>query len=114
MSDTTEARSDAATLRLGPVTQFALKAVIAAVVVAATILFLVSTLIERAEESINSVKIGGPAFWGKIERELARAADPKSDLPPEQRQRILNNLKTIVARWKPFVDVVAAETPKDR
>jgi hypothetical protein len=109
MTDTTEVRYDAAPRRPGSIAQFALKAIIAAIVVCAATLFLANTLLDRIETGINSVKIGGPAFWGKIERELARAADPSSDLPPEQRERILNNLKTVVARWKPFVDVIVPE-----
>jgi len=53
-----------------------------------------------------------PIIWGKIERELDRAADPASDLPPEKKQKLVNDVRVIVARWRPFLDAVAGEMQK--
>jgi hypothetical protein len=46
---------------------------------------------------------------------LDRAADPASDLPPEKKQKLLNDVKVIVARWRPFVEAAqtAAKSPSD-
>jgi hypothetical protein len=49
-------------------------------------------------------KIGGAAFWGKLEQELDRAADPQQEISDEKKQKILNDLRTITAQWKPFVN----------
>jgi hypothetical protein len=32
--------------------------------------------------------IGGAEWWGKVERELDRAADPASDLPVDKKQSV--------------------------
>jgi hypothetical protein len=107
----------------GAIAQFAVKTCIVAVVISACTIFVAGWIIDSAElsimHSINSVRaelqrtqVGGSQFWGKIERELEQAADPASDLSAEKKQKIINNMRVIVARWRPFLDVVTTEMQK--
>ncbi len=54
----------------------------------------------------------GARFWGKIEREFDRAADPAADLPADKKQKLLNDVHVIVARWRPFLDAAQSELQK--
>jgi len=84
--------------------QFASKAAIAALifVVAGTI------LADQIESAIKrSAPKGGSAFWARMEGNLAKMADPKTDLPPEKKEKILADIRAIVARWRPFVAEIA-------
>jgi hypothetical protein len=56
--------------------------------------------------------LGGKQFWGKIEQELDHLADTSSDLPPEKKQKLINDVRLIVARWRPFIDAVQSEIQK--
>jgi hypothetical protein len=46
-----------------------------------------------------------------VEEELDRAASPASDLPPERKQKLINNVRTIVARWRPVIDALQEDRP---
>jgi hypothetical protein len=46
---------------------------------------------------------GGSNFWAKIEADLEKLADPKNELPPEKRKKLLTQIKTLADRWRPFV-----------
>jgi hypothetical protein len=52
-------------------------------------------------------KVGGAQFWEKMEHELDRAADPASDLPAEQKRKLLAQIHVIVERLRPFVAEIA-------
>jgi hypothetical protein len=56
--------------------------------------------------------VGGRQFWVKLENELDRAAAPTSDLSPETKQKLINDVRVIVARWRPFIDAVQNEIQK--
>jgi hypothetical protein len=112
----TASRQRAAGFDPGNILQFAVKACIVAVVISVSTIVVASWVIGSIEASaarslaaLRETAIGGPQFWGKVERELARAADPRSDLPPEKKQKLLNDLRTITVRWRPFVDAVTTE-----
>lgn len=45
----------------------------------------------------------GRKFWTGVEQALERAADPASDIPEEKKEKILSNIRTVAARWRPFV-----------
>jgi hypothetical protein len=105
------------------ITRFAVKTCIVAVAISVCTIFVADWIIDSAElsitRSLHSVRaellgaqIGGSQFWGKIERELEQAADPASDLPAEKKQKIINNLRVIVARWRPVLDIVTTEMQK--
>jgi hypothetical protein len=52
-------------------------------------------------------KIGGSQFWSKIESELQRAAAADNNLTPEKQERLLANIRSIVARVRPFASEIA-------
>ncbi len=77
----------------------------------------VTRVIAKVHEDIEaSTKLGGAKFWTRVERALDRAADESSDLPPEQKQQLINDLRVIIARWRPFLEAVqdGLQKPEDR
>jgi hypothetical protein len=40
---------------------------------------------------------------------MERAAAPESDSPPETKQKLIDEINIIVARWRPFLDAFTAE-----
>jgi hypothetical protein len=107
--------------------RFFAKACIVAAVISFFTIFTVNWIVGSIEESIDRTmesanekivalnsqyKIGGSAFWTKMERELDNAAAPDADLPPEKKQRLLNDVRIITARWRPFVSTVRQEMDK--
>jgi hypothetical protein len=68
--------------------------------------------LQASTGKVPGIPRGGPQFWGKIEQKLDRAADVSSDLPPEKKQKLINDVRVIVARWRPFIDAVQSEMQK--
>lgn len=56
--------------------------------------------------------IGGRAFWSEVERKLDDLADPTNDLSVEKKQKIIRNIRTLSARWRPFIDAAIVPEPK--
>jgi hypothetical protein len=88
-----------------PIISFLFKTVIVAGAVIAVLAFVNS----MAEKRIVQIKetfghVGGRAFWTKLEDQLDSLADPKSDLKPEKKQKILMQIRVISERWRPFID----------
>jgi len=113
--------------QFGDIAQFAVKTCIVAIVISASTIFVANWIMESLETSatrglralreeiraeFQKTPIGGPRFWGKVEQELDRAADPASDLPPDKKQKLVNDVRVITARWRPFVDAVTTEMQK--
>jgi hypothetical protein len=92
--------------------QFAVKTCIVAIVISACTIFVADWVIGSLQDAVREMRIGGRQFWSKIENELHQAAAASSDLPPEKKQRLLNDVRIIVARWRPFVDAVRTEMEK--
>lgn len=98
--------------------QFAAKVCIAVVVISAATIYVAETVIDSLEFAIKHAVTNalgnatGAPFWGKVERELDRAADPTTDLPPEKKQKLLNDVHVIVARWRPLIDAIQYELQK--
>jgi hypothetical protein len=98
--------------------QFAAKVCIAVVVISAATLYVAERVMDDFESAITVAIKGalgnttGAPFWGRVERELDRAADPATDLPPEKKQKLLNDVRMIVARWRPFIDTIQDELQK--
>lgn len=84
--------------------QFALKGVIAAVIVSAAAIFIVNSITDNIRTQFSG--LSGKAFWSKVERELDRAADSQHDLPPEQKQKLIKDIRIIIARWRPIIDAI--------
>jgi hypothetical protein len=104
---------------------FAVKTCIVAVVISACTIFVVDWIVSDLQDfslqmmatvrdQINSTPIGGAKVWTKIERELDRAADPTTDLPPQKKQKLINDVRVIIARWRPFLDAAQDELQKPR
>ena len=97
----------------GPILLFAAKTCIVAVVVTACAVFAADWVIGSAEDSfarsvrsVQQTSIGGRKFWARLEEELDRAAAPASDLPPERKQKLINNVRILTARWRPLIDAL--------
>jgi len=111
MASTEEPSSQAVSLHLGPMGQFTLKTAIvsAAIVLSAWIMLdmlddFASRRMQQLETTMRSATaVGGREFWTKLEAELDRLADPRADIPPEKRQKILSQIKVISDRWRPFL-----------
>jgi hypothetical protein len=105
---------------LDSIVHFAAKACIVALVTSACAIFVGSWVIRSLEDSVArtisaqlakmaDIPIGSARFWEKLEHELDSAADPSSDLLPEKKQKLLNDVRVIVARWRPFIDAAKNE-----
>lgn|SRR5262249_40341822 len=95
---------------LGPIGRFVLKTVIicAAIIVSGWIMLdllddFATRRMEILERTVRAATVPpGYRFWAKLEGELDRLADPRMDLPPEKKQKILSQIKVISDRWRPF------------
>jgi Tfp pilus assembly protein PilN len=90
---------------LSPLQIFFVKALVvtAAIVVYFAGYFLQAAIASKAEE-LTFLK-GGPVFWEQMERKLYRFAD-QPDMPAEKKQKIVDALRKISAKYKPFVDAL--------
>jgi hypothetical protein len=85
---------------------------LAAVTCAALVFFylafsLVTGFIEEKADQLAILK-GGPAFWGEIEGKLDKLASAP-DLPPEKKEKIVNSLRTLSVRYKPYIDAISGD-----
>jgi len=99
----------AANSPVGPLGQFVFKtAVVAGAILLSGWIMLdmlddfATRRMQQLDTTIRSA-FGGRQFWTKLEDELERLADPRSDLSPEKKQKILSEIKIISARWRPFL-----------
>jgi hypothetical protein len=51
--------------------------------------------------------VGGAKFWTNLETQIARAADPKNDLPPDKKAALLSQIRVLAERYRPFVREVS-------
>jgi len=101
---------------------FAIKTGLVAIITIFAALWIVDSVANTVRESVVytmaelreqvQFPLGGKQFWGKIEQELDHLADASSDLPPEKKQKLINDVRLIVARWRPFIDAVQNEIQK--
>jgi hypothetical protein len=113
--------SQAVELRLGPIAQFALKTAIVAVAIVLSAWIMLDVLegfvtrrVEQLEATIRSATvIGGRQFWTNLEEELDKFADPRADISPEKKRKILSEIKVISDRWRPFLSEAAASIAGD-
>jgi hypothetical protein len=107
----------------GQIIVFAIKTCIVVVAISVGSLFVLEAVVDNLQEvavhtisdlrrQITQTPIGGRQFGSKVEEELDRAADPSSELPPEKRQKLLNDVHVIVARWRPFIEAIQSEMEK--
>jgi hypothetical protein len=107
---------------LGPIGRFLLKTVIvcAAIIVSGWIMLdllddFATRRMEQLERTVRTAtSLGGNRFWTKLEGELDRLADPRSDLSPEKKQKILSEIRAISSRWRPFLDEAVSTIEGDK
>ena len=101
---------------------FVIKTGLVAIITVFAALWIIDSVANTVRESVVytmaelreqvQFPLGGKQFWGKIEQELDHLADASSDLPPEKKQKLINDVRLIVARWRPFIDAVQNEIQK--
>jgi hypothetical protein len=100
-------------LKHSSIGQFAIKT---GIVVTGAFLFFVlainyldSVIDARVEQfqfavgELKNTKIGGRELLAKLEGQLENQAKPTADLPPEKKQKIIEQIRTVSDRWRPFV-----------
>lgn len=121
METSQEPTPQSADTGLGPIGRFLIKTVIvcAAIIVSGWIMLdllddFASRRMEQFERTVRAVTaLGGHRFWTKLESELDRLADPRADLSPEKKQKILSQIKVVSDRWRPFLNEAAAAIEGD-
>jgi hypothetical protein len=101
--------------RRGELRQFTLKALIFIGLIAGLFTLSRALLPSRGRAVVRETnakmqqytKVGGARFWEKMQHELDRAADPASDLPAEQKRKLLAQIHVVVERWRPFMAEIA-------
>ena len=114
--ETTTETTPQAEMRMGPIGHFLVKTVIiaGAILVSAWIMLdllddFADRRMQQFERTLRSAtSLGGRQFWTKLENQLAELADPRADIPPEKKQKILGEIKVISDRWRPFLMEAAA------
>jgi hypothetical protein len=56
----------------------------------------------------SATRIGGPSFWTRMEQALDDMADPRHDMSPEQKQKLISDIRVIAERWRPLVNEASA------
>jgi hypothetical protein len=110
MADT-ENRAQPAAKGASPITVFAIKTAIVAAACVLSIVAIASYIDAIVESRIDQITqsvvlpgtIGGHDFWIKVEKALDEEANPKHDMPPERRKKILADIRVISDRWRPFI-----------
>jgi hypothetical protein len=113
--------SQAVELRLGPIGQFALKTAIVSVAIVLSVWVVLDVLdgfatrrMQQLESTIRTATaVGGRQFWTRLEDELDKMADPRTDISPEKKRKILSQIKVISDRWRPFLSEVASSITGD-
>jgi hypothetical protein len=103
-------------LRLGAMGQFTLKIAIVSVAIVLSGWIIVNILddfasrrMQELDATIRSAAvIGGRGFWTKLEEELDKGADPRMDISPEKKRKILSQIRIISDRWRPFLAEAAS------
>jgi len=107
----------------GQIIVFAIKTCIVVVAISVGALFVTEAVVDSVQDAttrtiselrsqIAQTPAGGRALGSKIEQELDRAADPSTELPPERRPKLLNDVHVIAARWRPFIEAIQSEMEK--
>jgi hypothetical protein len=121
MEATQEPTSPALDAGIGPIGLFLIRTVIvsAAIVLSAWILLDVldgfaTRRMQQLEQSIRSAtSLGGRQFWTKLEGELDKLADGRTDIPPEKKAKLLAQIKAVSDRWRPFLQEATAAIEGD-
>jgi len=83
----------------------------AAVVILYAAGYFLEVIIARQADQLTLLR-GGPAFWSTMEYKLYTLADAP-DMPPEKKKKIVDALRRLSTKYKPFVDALAGNDPGD-
>jgi hypothetical protein len=115
MEATQEATSPAPDAGLGPIGLFLIKTVIVSAAIVLSTWILLDVLDGFATRRMQQLEqtIRTATFWTKLEGELDKLADGRTDIPPEKKAKILSQVKAISDRWRPFLQEAAAAIEGD-
>jgi hypothetical protein len=109
----------AQTIRWLPLMLFALKTAIVAAAMTVSLLILVSSIFDRVDDMIDKRlaqlhgQIERSAFWADVERELDHAALPGHAIAPERQAKLLEDIRIIADRARPFALAAATAFEPD-
>lgn len=115
----THAPPAAQTFPLSALVLFTLKTAIVAAAVTIALMILVGSVFSRIDDMIDKRvaqlhgQIGGSAFWAHVERELHHAARPGQAIAPERQAELLEDIRIIADRARPFVLAAATAFEPD-
>jgi len=101
--------------RMVPLAAFAAKTAIIAAAVAFCSWFVIGEIFDRVDEAMergllqlhaelqSATRIGGPSFWTRLEQSLDDTADPRHEISPEEKQKLISDIRVIAERWRPLV-----------
>src|ERR1700687_3397888 len=82
--------------------RFVLKTVIVSIAVTVSIIVIGNAMLTRLEDSFDeAMRYGGRKILIKLEAVLDKAADPSVDMSPEQKKKILADIRAIAKKWRP-------------
>lgn len=113
MEPTKEPTSKDVALHIGPLGEFAVETAIVSVAIVLSGWIMLDILDDFATRRMQQMdaavrSIGGRQFWTKLEEELDKFADPRRDISPEKKQKILSQIRAISDRWRPFLNEAAS------
>ena len=91
-----------------PIRQFIVKTAVVVLAIIAVLSFLDNLVEQRVAQIQSAAKIGGREFWTGLERELERQADPRTDISPEKKQKIISEVRIVADRWRPLISDLQA------
>ena len=65
--------------------------------------------VERKADQFTALR-GGPAFWATMEQKLYALAD-EPDLPPEKKKKLIDALRRLSSKYKPYLEALNGEPP---
>ncbi len=71
--------------------------------------YFIASYVESQQERFTVLK-GGAAFWGTMETKLYKLAD-EPDLSPEKKKKIVEALRKLSVKYKPYFDALAENSP---
>jgi hypothetical protein len=84
---------------------FAIKAIIVSVSITFVLVFTSAKLFENINYTLDNTKIkAGKEFWAPLKENIISLADEGNNVDIESREKIIKSIKTIVDRYKPYVD----------
>ncbi len=81
-----------------------MKTIIVSIAVTASLIIVGDAMFTRLEDSFDeATRIGGGKLLIKLEATLDKAADPNVDMSPEQKNKLLTDVRAIANKWRPLI-----------